>query len=255
MNNLNYMRKIAGLPLLIETIVKTDLGMALTELASQADAELLTEDQISTLKAVLATVGQKGSKAGKTAADMAKKLPDTIKKMYKEPEVKAELRVLYKQVTTMLNSLEKMLNDTKGLQERDPELKKEIDLFQALIGRTILTLQARAGLSVAVTESFEEDDLVSLLDAFVLEELIVEKELVEYASDKAFADDFYKLFDQMKEASAKVNNKKSALKNRLRRADFANDSQADELFDLFFLKLSEAMAALKACDIQLQKKL
>jgi hypothetical protein len=254
MNNLNYMRKIAGLPLLIETIVKTDLGMALTELASQADAELLTEDQISTLKAVLATVGQKGSKAGKTAADMAKKLPDTIKKMYKEPEVKAELRVLYKQVTTMLNSLEKMLNDTKGLQERDPELKKEIDLFQALIGRTILTLQARAGLSVAVTESFEEDDLANLLSTFV-EQAIVEEELVEYASDEAFADDFYKLFDQMKEASAKVNNKKSALKNRLRRADFANESQADELFDLFFLKFSEAMAALKACDIQLQKKL
>jgi hypothetical protein len=308
MNEINYLRKQAGLPLLAE-VSDADITRALTEVQARMTAGQLDESVYSTLKAILATVGQKGSKAGKAAAEKAKKLPGTIRALYKETENKEQLRLLYRQFTVMLNTLDKIDSGTKNLQDKDPDIKREIDLFQRLISRITVDLQARAGASVAVAEAFSEDELSALMEVFLAEEKVLQLDGEgttepggysidgqEYRSDEAealvdeakqmaastgkkwedvllklvpeeqlkedtyvgaaeFSDDFYSLLDSLKTAARTVGAKRGKLRRWLRKADFANSTQADELFDVFLNKFHDAMVALRSADKQLQKKL
>lgn len=267
MNEINYLRKQAGLPLLVE-VTDADITRALGEVHARMLAGKLDESIYSMLKATLATVGQKGSKANKAAAERATKLSGDIRKLYKETEAKAQLRLMYKQFTVLLTTLEKIDDGTKDLQDKDADIKREIELFQRLISRITVDLQARAGVSVAVQEAFTEDELATLLEQFMQEllqdeedgeELHVtgEAELTEatYVSSAEFSDDFYSLLDSLKTAARAVGSKRGKLRRWLRRSDFANNTKADELFDVFLNKFHDAMVALRSADKQLQKKL
>jgi hypothetical protein len=170
MNHLNYLRKQAGLPLLAE-VSDADISRALTEVAARAAEDRLAEDTFSVMKAILATVGQGDSKAGQAAAARATKLPGTIKALYKETEVKAELRMMYKQFTVMLNVLDKINDGTKTIREADPEIKKELELFTNLMHRTIDTMQTRAGVSIKVKEAYTADEMVALSEQFLAEKV------------------------------------------------------------------------------------
>lgn len=179
MNDLNYLRKQAGLPPLVE-VTNADITRALAEIHQRMLADKLDESIYSMLKATLATVGQKGSKANKAAAERATKLSGDIRKLYKETEAKQQLRLLYKQFTVMLTTLEKVDDGTKDLQDKDPDLKREIELFQKLISRITVDLQARAGVSVAVQEAFTEAELPMLLETFLTEAAHAKKYHVKY---------------------------------------------------------------------------
>lgn len=264
MSQVNELLKLAGVKH-ADRLTEDQIDRAVGQLAKDVVLDgQLKEGIFSTLKAILATVGQKGSKAGKAAAEKAAKLPSTLKALYKETEVKDQLRVLYRQFNVMLTTMDKITGTTKTIQEKDPEIKRELELFTNLLRRTIDSLQARAGLSVTVKEAFAADELDELLQQFnefardrEFAELTADEQLDEavYVSAAEFSDDFYKLFDTMKDTASDVSGKKAKLRNWLRRKDFANQTQADEMFDLFLHKFSEAMVALKSCEKHLQQKL
>lgn len=302
MSQVNELLKLAGVKP-ANKLTEAQVEQAVSQLAKDAAIDgQVNEGVFSTLKAILATVGQAGSKAGKAAAEKAAKLPSTIKALYKETEVKDQLRILYRSFNTMLTTLDKVTSTTKTIQEKDPEIKRELELFTGLMRRTIDSLQARAGLSVAVKEGFAADELATLLQLFEAGEKVMQVDGgysingCEYVSDEAealvdeakqmaydagkkwqdvllsicpkeqldestyvssaeFSDDFYKLFDTLKDTASDVSGKKAKLRNWLRRKDFANQTQADEMFDLFLHKFSEAMVALKSCEKHLQQKL
>lgn len=162
-DNINYLRKHAGLPLL-EEVSGADITRALDRVQALADEDQLDESTYSTLKAILATVGQKDSKSHQTATVRAKKLPGTIQELYKETEAKEQLRLMYKRFMQIITELETIDAGTEKIQERDIEIRRWVDLFQRLISRVTVDLQARAGAAVAVKESIAEDDINYLLE-------------------------------------------------------------------------------------------
>jgi hypothetical protein len=95
------------------------------------------------------------------------------------------------------------------------------------------------------------------LKTFLAEKPQVDKALEEakYIAAAEFHDDFYSLLNTVKATAATINSKKAKLRNWLRRSDFANETEADEMFDTFLAKFNTALDALKATDTQLQKKL
>jgi len=76
-----------------------------------------------------------------------------------------------------------------------------------------------------------------------------------YISSSEFSDDFYSLLDTLKSTASDVGSKKAKLRNWLRRSDFKNETQADEMFDMFLLKFNEALTAIRSCETHLQRKL
>lgn len=95
------------------------------------------------------------------------------------------------------------------------------------------------------------------LKSFIKDQPIAQEVIAEetYTSSAEFSDDFYSLLDSLKTAARAVGSKRGKLRRWLRKSDFANNTQADELFDVFLNKFHDAMVALRSADKQLQKKL
>lgn len=112
----------------------------------------LDEGLFTNLKATFATLGHLTGASIKKVSDAAKKVTDQVKEIYTNNKAKAELDMLVKSIKKVIADFEEIEKDSATIMSKDPEVKKEMELFSVILQKLLGTLQVRLELSKGSAE-------------------------------------------------------------------------------------------------------
>ena len=101
----------------------------------------INEGLFTALKATLANVGQLGAAGAKSKE--TKPVDEAIKRVYKNPKIVEELDLLIKNVKAAITTFETIEKDAAEIIKSDPEIAKEMKLFNTLFEKLLETLSSR----------------------------------------------------------------------------------------------------------------
>jgi myosin heavy subunit len=166
MTEINRMLKIAGVNpkrVLINELkaARDELNNAHDQLIHQIEAGVqIDEGLFSALKTALQTASQVGTTSAKAAVEKARKLAEPVKQMYLDNKARDELKSMTKALGDVVNTFQKVEDDSKTILSRDKEVASEIKLFKDLLLKTIESLAARLQVQ---NEGLQDEDIRDLM--------------------------------------------------------------------------------------------
>jgi myosin heavy subunit len=166
MAEINRMLMLAGMNpkrVLISELkaARDELNNAHDQLIRQIETGAqIDEGLFSALKAALQTAGQVGTASAKAAVEKARKLAEPVKQMYLDNKARDELKSMTKALGDVVNTFQKIEDDSKTILSRDKEVAAEIKLFKDLLLKTIETLAARLQVQ---NEGLQDEDIRDLM--------------------------------------------------------------------------------------------
>ena len=164
MTDMTRLRMLSGIqppatPVLEQLKADKAIAMAAYDqlIMAAEQGQQLDEGLFTNLKATFATLGHLTGASIKKVSDAAKKATDQVKEIYTNNKAKAELELLVKSIKKVIADFEGIEKDSATIISKDPEVKKEMELFATVLQKLLGTLQIRLAMSKApsVTDSVE----------------------------------------------------------------------------------------------------
>lgn len=121
----------------------------------------IDEGLFTSLVAAAKTAQTLSSGGTKKIADAVKKVSAQVKTLYLDAKAQQELKVLVKELSTLVMKFDDLSNKVPTIMKRDPDVNKEMIYFQKLFYALINTLQSRVAIKEGLTDQAEIEAVIA----------------------------------------------------------------------------------------------